>query len=520
MLTLTVMDGSLPPARVRTIFVGLALALLLAALDQSVVATALPTIATDLNGLANVAWVVTAYLAGVAVSMPLVGKLCDTYSRKYVFLVSVVVFAVGSALAGLAQSMDQLIAFRAVQGIGGGGLLTVTLAMGTDIVSARELGRYQGFFGAAVGAASVIGPLAGGFLTEHVSWRWIFYLNLPVTAVCFAIIAAAFPVVRHGRQRAALDYLGALLLGGAVFCLVVVTSWGGTRYAWRSSLIIALLAAGVLAVLLFVLAERRAADPVLPLSMFRDHTFRGASGSSFFVGFGLFGAVAFLPLFLQLVHGENPTNSGILLIPMMLGLTVAAVVSGQLISKTGRYRVFTICGPLVAGLGMFLLSTLDSSTPRPAITAYMVLVGVGIGLCMQVLVLAAQNAAPSQAIGVATSSVAFFRTIGGAVGVAVLGAVFTRVATDELARFLPAGSTINLPTGSGAQVSADAIAGLPPALRAGYVEAFSKALTDTYLWTVPVLAAAALVAATLRHVPMRRDRPASLEDPVVTESSS
>ncbi|GIJ70679.1 MDR family MFS transporter [Virgisporangium ochraceum] len=497
---------SLSPARIRLIFSGLALALLVAALDQAVVATALPTIATDLGGLEHIAWVVTAYLAGVAVSTPLSGKLGDIYGRKTVFLVAVVVFVVGSALVGLAQSLEQLIAFRALQGIGGGGLLTVTVAMGADIVTPRELGRYMGFFGASFGAASVIGPLAGGLFTEHLSWRWIFYINLPVGAVCFAVIALAMPAtVRRGTGRR-LDYLGAAVLAWAIVAVVLVTSWGGAQYAWSSSTIIIWSSLGVVAIAVFVVVERRTGDPVLPLGLFRDRTFSVVCASSFFVGFGMFGAIAFLPLYLQLVKGEGPTDSGLLLLPLMLGLTVAAVVAGLVITKTGRYKAFTVLGPLVAGGGMVLLQTAEPSTSRTAITAYMVAVGVGIGLCMQVLVLVAQNTAAPDTMGVTTSTVAFLRTIGGAVGVAVLGAVFSRQVTDGLTD-LPTGGSIDIPAGAGATASSEAIAHLPPDVRATYVSAFADALTDVYLWIVPAFVAAALAAALLRNIPMREEGP-------------
>lgn len=498
----------LSPARIRLIFAGLALALLVAALDQAVVATALPTIATDLGGLRHIAWVVTAYLAGVAVSTPLSGKLGDLYGRKTVFLAAVVVFVVGSALVGLAQSLEQLIAFRALQGLGGGGLLTVTVAMGADIVSPRELGKYQGFFGAALGGASVIGPLVGGLFTEHLSWRWVFYINLPVGAICFAVIALALPsTIGRGTGRR-LDYIGSAVLAWAIVAVVLVTSWGGSQYAWSSSTILIWASLGLAAIVAFIAVERKVSDPVVPLSLFRDRAFSVACVSSFFVGFGMFGAIAFLPLFLQLAKGEGPTDAGLLLLPLMMGLTVAAVMAGLIITKTGRYKVFTVLGPLVAGGGMLLLQTVEPSTSRTAITLYMITVGLGIGLCMQVLVLVAQNTASPETIGVTTSTVAFLRTIGGAVGVAVLGAVFSRQVTAGLADLAPGGS-IDIPTGPGATVSSDAIAQLPPDVRATYVGAFADALTDVYLWIAPAFAAAALIAVALPNVPMRHEGPAA-----------
>jgi EmrB/QacA subfamily drug resistance transporter len=501
-------EPTLAPARIRLIFSGLALALFLAALDQSVVATALPTIVTEFGGIEHIAWIVTAYLAAVCVSTPLFGKLGDSYGRRSIFLVSVTTFIVGSMLSGLAQSMDQLIAFRAVQGIGAGGLLSVTVAMSADIVSPRELGRYQGYFAASFGAATILGPLVGGFFTEHLSWRWIFYINLPVGAVTLAIIAFAFrvPVPPHRRR---FDLLGSVMLAAAILCIVMVTSWGGSQYAWRSPVILGLGAAAVVATLLFLAAERRAGDPVLPLGLFRDSTFSIASATSFFVGFGLFGAIAFLPLFLQVVYGASPINSGLLLLPMMFGLLVAVVMSGVIITKTGRYKVFAVSGPAIAAIGMYLLSTIGPATARTPTALYTVIVGVGIGLCLQVLVLIAQNTAPPQLLGVTTSSVAFIRTIGGAVGVAVLGAVFTNRLTTELTRFLPANASIDIPKGSAGAVPTEALAALPPEVRSRYIVAFATALTDAYLWTVPALVAAALIAVMLRHVPMRQHVPAA-----------
>jgi len=511
------MDGrALSPARVRLIFSGLALALLLAALDQAVVATAMPTIVNELGGLEHIAWVVTAYLAAVIVATPLSGKLGDVYGRRIVFLVSVVIFLVGSVLAGAAQSFEQLIAFRAIQGIGGGGLLTVTIAMAADIVTPRELGRYNGYFGAAFGASSIAGPLVGGFITEQLTWRWIFYLNVPFGLIAMAIIAFAFRVPVHRRDRP-FDVLGSGLLAIAVTSVVLLTSWGGTQYAWRSTVILSLAAVAAVATALFIVVERRVADPVLPLGLFRDATFSITSAASLFVGFGMFGAIAFLPLFLQLVHGANPTDSGLLVTPLMLGLLVSALVSGILITKTGRYKIFPIIGPALAATGMYLLSTMDSTTPRSTITFYMVIVGLGVGLCLQVLVLVAQNASRPEELGVTTSSVAFFRTIGGTAGVAVLGAVFADRVRAALAEVLPPGAPITIPQSAG-QVPTEALANLPPDLRARYVEAFATALTDAYLWTVPVLVLAAAIALFLPRLPMREHEPAA-ESPSPTDET-
>jgi EmrB/QacA subfamily drug resistance transporter len=418
-----------PPAELShrqllVIFSALMLGMLLAALDQTIVATALPTIVGDLGGLNHLSWVVTAYLLAATVSTPLYGKLGDLYGRKRIFQAAIVIFLVGSVLAGLSQSMGQLIVFRAIQGLGGGGLMVTAQAIIGDVVSPRERGRYMGYFGAVFGGAMVAGPLAGGFFTDHLTWRWVFYINLPLGLAALVVTTVALHA-REARVRHRIDYLGAALLAAGVACVVLLTTWGGTEYAWGSSTIVGLGLAAAVLLTAFALVERRAAEPIIPLALFRNSTFDVSSAVSFIIGFAMFGVISFLPLYLQLVTGASATNSGLLLLPLMFGLLGASTLSGQLISRTGRYKVFPVAGTAIAAVGMWLLSTMTPTTGRATSTVYMVVLGIGIGLVMQVVILATQNAVDRRDLGVATGTVSFFRSVGGSFGVAVFGAIFT-----------------------------------------------------------------------------------------------
>jgi EmrB/QacA subfamily drug resistance transporter len=414
-----------PPTHQRRtiIFSGLLLVMLLAALDQTIVSTALPTIVRDLGGLERISWVVTAYLLAQTVVTPLYGKLGDLYGRKRVLQVAVVLFLAGSVLCGASRSMLQLILFRALQGIGGGGLMVTSQAVVGDVVSPRERGRYQGIFGAVFGLSSIAGPLLGGFFTTQLSWRWIFYINLPLGAIALAVIAVALPTHRE-RVRHAVDYLGAAALTVALGGIILATDLGGVTYPWSSPLIVAMIAASAAALVAFIVIEQRAAEPVLPLRLFRNGVFTISSSVSLIVGFSMFGAITYLPLFLQLVRGQSPTASGLQLLPMMLGMLAMSIVSGQVISRTGKYRLFPIAGTFVLTLGLFLLSRIDPSTTPAAVSLRVGIAGAGLGMVMQVLVLAAQNAVEYEDLGVGTAGVTLFRSIGGSLGTAVLGALF------------------------------------------------------------------------------------------------
>src|SRR5690348_14111183 len=413
-------QGPAPLGQRRTLVIigALLLGMLLAALDQTIVATALPTIAGDLHGLSHLSWVV--------MSTPLWGKLGDLYGRKVFFEASIVIFLIGSALCGLAHSIFVLIVFRAVQGIGGGGLLTGAQTIVADVVPPRDRGRYQGLFGSVFGVTSVIGPLIGGFFVDNLSWRWVFYVNLPIGAVALAVVAAVLPGhLRRAPHR--IDYLGTVLLAGAATSLVLLTSLGGTTYAWASTPIYLMAIGAVVCGALFVWAESRAAEPVVPLHLFRNRIFSASSAVGFVVGFAMFGAIAYLPQYMQIVKGVSPTISGLRLLPLMAGLLTTSIISGRLVSRWGRYRIFPIVGTAVMTVGLYLLSHLAVDTSVWLSSLYMLVLGAGLGASLQVLVVAVQNAVSYTDLGAATGGATFFRSIGGSFGTATFGAVFSNV---------------------------------------------------------------------------------------------
>jgi EmrB/QacA subfamily drug resistance transporter len=472
---------------VRIIFGGLVLVLLLAALDQTIVATALPTIAGDFGGLNHISWVVSAYLLAQTAVTPLYGKLGDLYGRKIVLQTAIVVFLAGSALCGAAQSMTELIVFRGIQGLGGGGLIVLTQSVVGDVVPPRQRGIYQGVFGGVFGLASVAGPLLGGFLVDNASWRWIFYVNLPVGAVALVVLAVALPKTgRRGEPQ--IDFLGAWLIAAGLSAIVLVTSLGGNTWPWDSAQVVIVGLLGVALLVAFTFVERGAAESVLPPRLFRNRVFTTTSIEGLIVGFALFGAITFLPLFFQTVKGASPTGSGLRLVPMIAGLLVTSVGSGRLIARIGRYKPFPIAGTALMTVGFVLLAGMGVGVSTLSSSLRLVVLGLGLGLVMQVLVLAVQNSVDYEDLGVATSGTVLFRSIGGSLGTAVFGAVFSGRLGRELAGRIPAAAAQH------GRLSPAQLAKLPAAVRSVYTHAFVNALHPVFLTAAGVVAVGFVVA--------------------------
>jgi EmrB/QacA subfamily drug resistance transporter len=499
----------------RVVFGGLMLVMLMAALDQTIVSTALPTIVGDLGGLNHISWVVTAYLLAQTAVTPVYGKLGDVYGRKVVLQVALVIFLIGSALCGAAQSLPELIAFRALQGLGGGGLMVGAMASVGDVVPPRDRGRYQGVFGAVFGLASVIGPLLGGFFTSALTWRWIFYVNVPIGILAFGVLATTLPS-RKEEQHHKIDYLGAGLLAAALSGIVLTCTLGGVNYKWTSPFIIVLAIVSIALVVAFLYVEQNhAAEPVLPPRLFGNRVFSVTSAIGLVVGFALFGSITYLSLFLQIVNGASPTGAGLQILPLMAGLLITSIGSGQLISRTGKYKPFPIAGTLIMIVGLALLSTMDATTSKLVSSLFMFVLGLGLGMVMQVLVLVVQNAVDYTDLGVATSGATLFRSIGGSVGVAIMGSIFSsrlksqlsdRLVSSGLAAKLPAAELHKLSTSAG---NPAAVKHLPAAIHNVYVASFTSALNRVFLIAAVVAGVAFVLSWLLEQRPLRESVTAS-----------
>jgi len=504
--------GDAVPGMQREVLIvlpGLMLAMMLAMLDNFIVGTALPRIVGDLGGLAHLSWVVTAYVLGMTVSTPIWGKIGDLYGRKAIFLTSIVIFLVGSALCGAAGSallggrqdgMVELIGFRALQGLGAGGLIVNVMAIIGDLVPPRERGRYQGIMAAVMSLALIAGPLVGGFITDHLSWRWAFYVNLPLGGLALLVLIATLHLPRR-RSEHRIDWLGAALLAVGITALVLITTWGGNQYAWRSAQILGLALLAAVTLVLFVLVERRAPEPIIPLGLFANRNFSLISGVGFLLGFAMFGAINFLPLYQQTVQGSSATNSGLLLLPMMGAAMVISLFVGQTITRTGRYKAFPIVGGVVMAVAMFLLSRMDTHTSRAQTALFIAVLGTGMGFLMQTTMLIAQNSVDQKDLGVSSSAATFFRSIGGSFGVSLFGAVFNHQLAAELATRLGAvGSRL---TSGGSQVDPAALKRLPTPIRTGVLESLSSAIAHVFGWAILFAAAVPVLAAFIKEIPLR-----------------
>jgi len=502
--------------QIRLLMLGLMTGMLLAALDQTIVGTALPTIVGELGGINHYSWVVTAYLLASTASTPLYGKMADLFGRRPVFLFSIGTFLLGSLLAGLSQNMTQLIITRGIQGLGAGGLMTLAFTIISDVVSPRDRGRYQGLFGAVFGISSVAGPLVGGYFAET-NWRWIFYINVPLALLAIVVCYHVMRLVPFQRRKHAIDWLGAALLVAGVSSLLLALSWGGNEFAWGSGVILGLFAAGAVLGVLFLLQEARVAEPILPLRLFRNRTFALANGAGFVLGLVMFGSIIFIPLYLQIVKGASPTQSGLLMLPMMAGIIVTSVLTGRAMSRIGRYKWFPVIGSAVLLAGMLLFTQLHVDSSLWTAFGFMVVIGVGLGLCMQSLILAVQNAVSMRDLGAGTSSATFFRSLGGSFGVAILGAVLSSRLATELSSRLP-GAIAQLPPAEQAAVRASGganisindpatILALPGPVRAAIQSSFVEGLHMVFLTAGLIAIAAVLVTLAMPNAQLRGTGP-------------
>jgi EmrB/QacA subfamily drug resistance transporter len=511
------------PGRRREVMVvlpGLLLAMLLAMLDNMIVGTALPRIVDDLGGIDHFSWVVTAYVLGTTVSTPLWGKIGDLYGRKNIFLTAIVIFLVGSALAGMSTTMGELIGFRALQGLGAGGLIVSVMAILGDLVSPRERGRYQGFMASVMALAMVGGPLAGGVITDHLSWRWAFYVNLPLGAIALFLLATKLHLPRK-RTEHRIDWAGTGLLSVGITAIVLVTTWGGHEYAWKSAQIMGLIVLAVVSLIAFGFVERRAAEPVLPLGLFRNRNFTVVSGIGFLLGFAMFGAINFIPQYQQRVQHESATVSGLMLLPMMVGMMAVSLVVGNLITRTGKYKIYPFLGGVMMTLAMVLLAQVDINTSRFTLGVFMFVLGVGMGFLMQTTMLIAQNSVEQKDLGVASSAATFFRSIGGSFGVALFGTIFVQKFKDDMTQQvakLPREQLASLAAPGAPKVDFNNFEHLPEFLKPAFLHGIATGLADVFVWAIPFMVLIAGLALLIKQVALRGG-PAPAEAEASSEES-
>ncbi|MFD9069597.1 MDR family MFS transporter [Streptomyces lasiicapitis] len=495
------------PRSVRVVIFALMVAILLAMLDNMIVAPAMPTIVGDLGGLEHLSWVVTAYTLATAASTPIWGKIGDMYGRKGAFLASIVIFLIGSALSGLAQDMGQLIGFRAVQGLGAGGLMVGVMAIIGELVPPRERGKYMGMMTGVMAVAMIGGPLVGGTLTDHLGWRWAFYINLPLGIVAFFMVSAVLHLPKK-RAQGRIDYLGAALLTVGITSFVLVTTWGGTEYDWNSAVIMELIGLGVASLVGFWFVQQKAAEPVMPLHIFRSRNFSLMSVVGFLTGFVMFGAMLFLPLYQQAVQGASATNSGLLLMPMLLAMMAVSMIAGRFTTATGKYKVFPIAGSVLMAVGLFMLAQMDTDTSRVTTGIYMAVLGAGMGCLMQITMLVAQNSVEMKDMGVASSSATLFRTLGSSFGVAIMGALFNNRVQDEMTESAGAGAGgAAKVTEHSAQLDAASLAKLPEAAREAYQHAVSAGTHVAFLLAAAMAVGALIAAFFVKETPLRGAAP-------------
>jgi EmrB/QacA subfamily drug resistance transporter len=474
----------------------LMLAMFLSALDQTIVSTALPRIAVDLHGLDKLSWVATSYLLAGAVVTPIYGKLGDMFGRKKIFMTSISIFLIGSVLCGLSQNMEQLIIFRAIQGLGGGGLMALVFAIIADVVPPRQRGRYQGYFGAVFGVSSVGGPLLGGLLTDHLSWHWIFFVNLPLGLLALWVVATRLHLpVRVSEHK--IDYIGAGLLSIASVCVLMVSVWGGNQYDWISPEIIGLVVGALAAVGLFILQERRAKEPIIPLGLFKNDIFVASIFLTILAGIAMFASILYIPQYQQIVRGNTPTESGLLMLPLVMGILLGSLTSGRLISKTGHYKIFPIIGTVILGIGLWLFSHLTLDTSHVLLGLWMLTIGLGLGLFMQVATLAVQNSTSRENLGVATSTITFFRSLGASLGGAIFGSILINRLVTHINEALPLSGNI------ASEASQGGVANIPPAAQQAVLQAYVTSFHEMFLYAIPIVIAAFVVALFLREAPLR-----------------